>query len=95
VAQTGKRLTFSPDGATNSTVVALDGRTAELGCWGTGEHTSPLPRSPLHTGQAGLRSSWSVGGVEFTQAYELVPSKQPVTVEPGVQRRLVDTLLIR
>jgi hypothetical protein len=93
VAQTGKRLTYSPNGRTNTTVVAMDGTTGALGIRGR-ENIVGLPPSRLHKGQPGLQSTWSVGKVDFIQTYELVPSKQPVEVAPGMQKRLVDTLLI-
>jgi hypothetical protein len=93
VAQTGKLLTYSPNGATNTTVVSVDGQTMELGA-GAAERIKSLPPNPLYRGQR-LQSTWSAGSVELVQTYELVPSKQPVEVAPGVQKRLVDTLLIR
>jgi hypothetical protein len=93
VAQTGKQLTYSPNGATSNAVVMVDGRTGELGGSGAPERITELPAGP--DGSPGVRSVWSVGKVEFAQTYELVPSKQPVVIGPGVPKRLVDTLLIR
>jgi hypothetical protein len=92
-ARSNKRLTFSPNGGTNTCVIGVDKATAEVGA-GAPEQINDLPADPLRPAQVGTKSVWAYGGVELTQVYQLVPSKLPVDVG-GVQKRLVDTLLVR
>src|SRR5262249_43167513 len=91
-----KRLTFSDDGGTNTSVVNINGQTGEFGAaagrWL--ERDVKLPPDPRREARNGSRSVWAVGGVHFTQVLEVVPSKQPVNVG-GMRRRVLDTVLIR
>jgi len=84
-----KKLTFSADGETNSTVVRIDGKDFEFGTlpgvWL--EKNTKIPN--------GSKSVWKFEGVQIAQIVEIVPSNQPVKVGSGASRRILDTCLIR
>jgi hypothetical protein len=84
-----KRLTFDPNGGSNSTVVRIDRQDFEFG----GAAGAWRQRGARAGSQS--RSVWSCRGVDITQILEIVPSKQPVEVAPGVRKRLLDTCLVR
>jgi hypothetical protein len=83
-----KRLTYATDGATNSTVVRIDGKDVEFG----GPAGKWLEKASAFTN--GSKSIWATAGVQVSQSLEIVPSQQPVEVAPGVRKRLLDTCLI-
>jgi hypothetical protein len=98
VAQTNKLLTFSRDGGTNMTILKVDEQTRVFGDFtGRWLHEEPAP-PPQGQGQPPRYHSKNVwldrSNIQVTQALDIVPSKQPVEVAPGVQRRLLDTLLV-
>ncbi len=66
----GKQLTFSANGSTNSTVVKIDGQVTELG-HPNGKVVEPY--NPLPNG--GVRSTWIMNNVRFTQLLEPVMSQ--------------------
>jgi HEAT repeats/PBS lyase HEAT-like repeat len=76
----GKRLTYSTNGSSNSTVVKMDGQTTEFG-HPSGKVVEPF--APLPNG--GARSTWILNNVRFTQTLE------PVTSQTGAR----DTVLVR
>src|SRR5262249_48349288 len=85
-----KRLTYAPNGNTNSTVLRVDGRDQAFGVAGQWLQRPPFGNQPLQT----AKNIWLCNGViQVTQALSIVPSKQPVDVG-GVQKRLLDTVLI-
>jgi hypothetical protein len=93
----GKRLTFSPDGGSNNTVLSVNGGTALienqqfvrfLRSQGTIDAAPPTPGA----GQS-QQATFSCGTVTLHQILEVVPG-QPVVVG-GVSRRLLDTMLVR
>src|SRR5262249_49889341 len=92
-----KRITYSHDGATSNTrirVNAQDGEHGEpSGRWLV--RAAPIPNDPIRQSHNGTASVLMVGTVRISQFVEIVPSKQPVQVTPGVSRRLLDTVLVR
>ncbi len=76
----GKRLTYSTNGSSNSTVVKMDGQTTEFG-HPNGKVVEPF--APLPNG--GARSTWILNNVRFTQTLE------PITSQTGAR----DTVLVR
>jgi hypothetical protein len=94
---TSKVLTFSQNGTTNNTVLRIDGKESVFGV-GAGkwlERDKKLPADPGRHAVNGSTSTWFVNDIAVSQILEIVPSKQPVEVKPGVQQRLLDTCLIR
>jgi hypothetical protein len=92
-----KQLTYSNDGGSNTTVVRIDGKDAEFGGaqgkWIDKE--MKLPADAARNARDITRSTWETpGGLRFTQVIEVVASKQPVDVAPGVQKRVYDTCMI-
>ena len=77
---TGKLLTYSATGITNTTVVSVDGTTTEFG-HPKGKVVEPF--APLPNG--GVRSTWVMNNVRFTQLLE------PTATASGAK----DTVLIR
>jgi hypothetical protein len=93
-AITGKKLTFAENGDTNTTILRLNGASQIFGA-GAGESRN-LPDDPAR--EAKQRSSFSYmprPGLRVTQILEVMPSKQPVDIGKGQQRRRMDTLLVR
>ncbi len=93
----GKRLSYSPDGASNNTVLSVNGGTSLienqqfarlLGTKGTIDAVAPTPGA----GQS-HQASFSCGTVSLHQVLEIVPG-QPVVIG-GASRRLLDTMLVR
>lgn len=84
-----KKLTYSADGETNSTVVRIDGKDFEFG----GPAGDWLEKN-TKVGN-GSKSVWKIDKVEIAQILEIVPSNQPVQVAPGVSKRILDTCLTR
>lgn len=84
-----KRLTYSGDGDTNSTVLKIDDKVIEFG----GPAGKWLEKDVKFSN--GSKSVWAVDGIHVSQILEIVPSQQPVEVAPGVRKRLLDTCLIR
>jgi uncharacterized protein (TIGR03067 family) len=84
-----KRLTYDANGGTNSTVLRIDGKDHALG-----DPAGTWVEKPSKVGH-GFKAAWSIGGIEVRQLLELTPGKQPVEVARGVQKRLLDTCLIR
>jgi hypothetical protein len=84
-----KRLTYSVDGSTNSTVVRIDGKDVEFGS-AAGKWLAPDAKLA-----DGVKSVWAVGNIHVTQILEIVPSKQPVAVAAGARKRLLNTCLVR
>lgn len=76
----GKRLTYSSSGSTNTTVVKVDGQTTEFGN-PNGKVVEPF--APLPNG--GVRCTWIMKNVRFTQLLE------PVTSQSGAR----DTVMVR
>lgn len=92
-ARTRKRLTYSTTGSTNITVFRVNGQSNVIR---EGGRFQKLPDDPVH--EARERSSYTFllqPGLQVTQLLEIVPSKQPVDIGGGQQRRLMDTLLVR
>jgi hypothetical protein len=98
-----KKLTYSDDGSTNTTVVRVNGTDEPFGAT-TGGTTARWVRIEAALGKdekgrerLGKKSVWlSAGGkVQITQVVEIIPSAQPVEVEPGKQMRVLDTCLVR
>ncbi len=91
-----KQLTYSANGSTNTTVVSVNGATAELGGFQGKWTRLNLPLDgipPTANAVRGTHSTWQFGTVTYNQVLEIVPG-QPVTVN-GVSRRNLDTVLIR
>ncbi len=92
-----KRITFSGDGATSNTRIKVNGQDGEYGepsgRWLV--RAQPVPNDPVRQSRNGTLSVLALGKVRISQIVEIVPSKQPVTVAPGTQRRLLDTVLCR
>lgn len=84
-----KRLTYSSDGKSNSTVLRVEGTDHVLG--GDKGKWVEKPAKAAN----GSRAVWAVDGVRVRHILEIVPSKQPVEVAKGVRRRLLDTCLVR
>jgi len=76
----GKRLTYASDGATNTTVVKIDGQVTAFG-HPNGKVVEPY--APLPNG--GVRSTWIMNNVRFTQMLE------PVMSQSGAR----DTVMVR
>lgn len=95
-AETGKRLTFAPNGATNQTMVSINSILGEFGSpMGMFvERDTRVPPNDAGTTFGGSQTIWVVNNVVFTQILELVPSKQPVLVD-GKEKRLLDTVRVR
>ena len=90
-------LTFAPNGRTNTTVVRIDGKDQEFG-GNAGKWTDKevkVPADATRGARDGTKSTWTVGGLRFTQIVEIVAGKQPVELGPGVSKRLYDTCLVR
>lgn len=91
-----KKLTYSTDGGSNSTVVRIDGQAVQFGSlpgrWLA--QGQVLPNDARREARDRTQSTWSAGGIDVNQILEIVPSKQPVLVK-GVPRRFFDTLLVR
>jgi hypothetical protein len=96
--QVEKRITYRQDGSTNSTRLRVDFVDSELappdGLWKTRKQT--LPDDPHSGGRLRTQSVFFQGlrKIQVTQLVEVVPSKQPVEVAPGVRKRLLDTVLV-
>ena len=80
-----KQLTYSKDGATNNTVVRIDGKDLQPGA--SGRWIEERKKS-----SNGFRWIWEQGGVKVTQDVEVVAGTQPTA---GTQRRLLNTCLVR
>jgi hypothetical protein len=86
-----KRLTFSPTGLTNSTVVRIDGRDRVFGKDG-GRWDPARPEKIGSWG--GLKATWVFDEqVAVTQTVELIPGEPQIV--NGDYKHLVDTCLIR
>jgi hypothetical protein len=102
---TRKKLTYATNGATNTTVIRIAGQSHVIGglggAFGVGGPTAAgkfatLPDDPAR--EARRRSSYTFfprAGLRVTQILEIVPSKQPIDIGGGQQRRRMDTLLVR
>jgi hypothetical protein len=86
-----KRLTFAPDGATNSTLIHIDNKFFEFG----GPEGLWAPKVAKFPN--GSRSTWATSNSSLMihQVLKIVLSEQPVTVAKGVRQRILDTCLIR
>jgi predicted secreted protein len=94
--ETKKLLTYAANGATNQTLLRVNGQIGEYGGpLGTFlERDARLPPDPARKTHGGSKSVWVSGKIHYTQILELVPSKQPVMVrhEPKL---LLDTVQVR
>jgi hypothetical protein len=92
----GQRITYSPEGSTNHSVVRIDGADTFVG-GGPGQWVDrgvPLGPGPFGKKRNGTKSTYVQGKIHITQILEIVPSKLPPKAAPGTKRRL-DTCLIR
>src|SRR5262249_43017139 len=81
-------LTFAADGRTNTTVVKIDGKAQEFG-GSTGKWIEKMTQVAAEaSGKARdiSKSTWEAGKLRFTQIVQIVASKQPVEVAPGVSK---------
>jgi hypothetical protein len=91
----GKRLTYSQDGATNQTLLRINGQVVTLGTGGMlTERDARSPANPAAKTFGSSKTVWVFGKLTVTVVLELVPSKQPVMVN-GKQMRLLDTVQVR
>jgi hypothetical protein len=92
----GQRITYSPNGSTNHSLVRIDGRDYFFGNppgrWE--EQRVELKNSRSGKKRLGTKSTWVINNIAFTQILEIVPSKLPPKARPGQKRRL-DTCLVR
>jgi hypothetical protein len=94
--ETKKLLTFAANGATNQTLLRVNGQIGEFGgpLGRFVERDTKLPADPSAKTYGGSKSVWVSGKLHYTQILELVASKQPVTVS-GQSKMLLDTVQVR
>jgi hypothetical protein len=92
-----KKITFREDGSTGNTRLKIDSREGDLappnGTWIV--RRQELPNDPAAKKWKRTKSVFKKGNIEVTQVVEVVPSKQPVEIAPGVRKRQLDTVLVR
>jgi hypothetical protein len=98
--ETKKLLTYSANGATNQTMLRVNGQIGEYGgpLGSFLERDTRLPANPARKTHGGSKSVWVSGKIYYTQILELVPSKQPVELAPRDSRGaklLLDTVQVR
>jgi hypothetical protein len=98
-----KQLTFRKDGSTSNTRIKVDGEEYNLGP-GSGseaaggiweERAKEQPDDPKGLFRKRTVSVFKRRKFTITQTVEIVPSKQPVEIAPGVRKRQMDTVLVR
>jgi len=92
-----KQITYRKDGSTNNTGLKVNGSDGELappdGSWRIRKQA--LPDDPKGLAVKRTQSIFKRGNIEVAQIVEVVASKQPVEVAPGVRKRQLDTVLVR
>jgi len=92
-----KQITYRDDGSTNNTRLKVDGKDGDLappdGFWKTRKQV--LPDDPKGLARKRTQSVFQRRDIQVTQIVEVVASKQPVEVAPGVRKRQLDTVLVR
>jgi hypothetical protein len=94
--ETRKLLTYALNGATNQTLLRVNGQIGEFGGpMGTfTERDTRLPPDSVRKTHGGSKSVWVSGKIHYTQILELTPSGQPTMV--GSQPKLLlDTVRVR
>jgi hypothetical protein len=93
---TGKRLTYSPDGSTNQTMLRVNGLIGEFG-GALGEFVERdvrLGPDPSRRAYGGSRSRWVSNQMHYVQLLEMVSSKQPAMVN-GKLKQIIDTVRVQ
>jgi hypothetical protein len=91
----GKLLTYSPNGATNQTLVRINGQVLTLGAGGMLTERDARSQANVAANTFGSsKTTWVYGKLTVTVVLDLVPSKQPVMLN-AKQARLLDTVQVR
>jgi hypothetical protein len=96
--ETKKLLTYAANGATNQTLLRVNGQIGEFGgpLGKFVERDAKLTEDAAKNVYAGSKSVWASGNLHYTQILELVPSKQPHLAPRDSQgARLLDTVRVR
>jgi predicted secreted protein len=92
-----KQITYRKDGSTSNTRLKVDGKDGELGppdgYWKV--RPQDLPDDPKKLAIKRTQSVFVRRDIQVTQIIEVVASKQPLEIAPGVRKRLLDTVLVR